>query len=149
MKTLSLLFFSFHVVAQATVTEVNDGWRLFSSVMFRTTFIQEINEFQLMPEFTNEFRKNQGKEITLTGYYMAFRLPEDQIILSQYSYLGCFFCGSAGPESVAYIYLKEKKPNLKVDQVISIKGKLKLNDRDANQLPFILEQAVFIDTVAR
>lgn len=140
-----LLILNFNGLAQPTEARAESGWGLFARVNFRTKFISEINEFQLRPEFTEAFRKNEGREIILKGYYMAFNLAEDQLILSQYSYVGCFFCGSAGPESVAYIYLNNKRPKLKPDQVIAIKGKLKLNDRDVNQLTFILEDAELLD----
>ena len=63
------------------------------------------------------------------------------IILSKFPYSQCFFCGGAGPESVAEIYFSSKRPRLKADQLITVTGLLKLNALDINHMNFILENA--------
>jgi hypothetical protein len=61
--------------------------------------------------------------------------------LSKNPYTSCFFCGAAGPESVACIILKTKAPKLKVDKMVTVKGRLRLNETNTDMLNFILEEA--------
>jgi len=53
----------------------------------------------------------------------------------------CFFCGGAGPESVAEVIFKDKTPRLKPDQLVTITGTLDLNDTDVMHMNFILREA--------
>lgn len=121
-----------------------DGWSLFAKVSFKSKYIEEYNEKFLVPSFDSVIRAREGSEIILKGYYMPFDLPNKSIILSKNPYASCFFCGGAGPESVAQIYFSSKPPKFKTDQRIEVIGKLRLNDVDVNQLNFILEEAEII-----
>ncbi|WP_255590365.1 hypothetical protein [Algoriphagus sp. NBT04N3] len=56
----------------------------------------------------------------------------------------CFFCGAAGPESVAVVYLKAKPPRMKVDQIIEVRGILDLNATDVEEMTFIIRDAIII-----
>lgn len=127
-------------VAFAQNGEVN-GWPAFARVKFESKFFKEQNEYFLVPMFDQRINSLAGTEITLKGYYLPFDLPKNQLIISKNPYASCFFCGGSGPESVAETVLKSKAPKLKVDQIITIKGKLKLNGTDINHMTFILENA--------
>lgn len=122
-----------------------EGWGVFARVKFTSTFFKELNEYFLVPAFDKRITSLAGSEIILKGYYIPFDLPKNQLIISKNPYSACFFCGGAGPESVAEVVLISKAPKLKVDQVITIKGKLKLNDKDVNHLNFILVEAEIVN----
>jgi len=119
----------------------SDGWTVFARVKFKSTFFKEINEYFLVPTFSAELNTLVGKDFTLKGHYIPFDLPANTIILSKNPFASCFFCGGAGPESVAEINFKSKRPKLKVDQVIEVKGILRLNGTDINHMNFILDDA--------
>lgn len=119
----------------------SDGWTVFARVKFKSTFFKEINEYFLVPTFSTELNTLVGKDFTLKGHYIPFDLPANTIILSKNPFASCFFCGGAGPESVAEINFKNKRPKLKVDQVIEVKGILRLNGTDINHMNFILDEA--------
>lgn len=87
-----------------------DGWAVFARVKFKSTFFKEINEYFLVPTFSTELNTLAGKELTLKGHYIPFDLPANTntIILSKNPFTSCFFCGGAGPESVAEINFKNK-----------------------------------------
>ncbi|HWA33477.1 MAG TPA: hypothetical protein VG737_05080, partial [Cyclobacteriaceae bacterium] len=121
-----------------------DGWDLFARVKFEAKYIKEANSYFLAPVFDQKIISLAGTEITLKGYYMPMETEQNQLIISKNPYASCFFCGGAGPESVAEALLKEKSPRLKVDQIITVKGKLKLNDKDVNHMNFILVDAEII-----
>lgn len=119
-----------------------DSWEIFARVKFSSKFFKEHNEYFLVPFFDSKIKAYEGKEITLLGHYMPMDLDDNKvIILSKFPYSQCFFCGGAGPESVAEIYFSSKRPRLKADQVITVTGTLKLNALDINHMNFILENA--------
>jgi hypothetical protein len=132
---------SFFLVAHLLFQSNADGWTTFARVKFTSTFFKEMNEYFLVPTFTPELRAKLGSEFVLKGHYLPFDLEGNAIILSKNPYASCFFCGGAGPESVAEINFKVKRPKLKSDQVITVKGKLRLNGTDVNHLNFILDEA--------
>ncbi|WP_160144122.1 hypothetical protein [Chryseolinea soli] len=122
-----------------------DGWPIFAKVKFTSRLFKKLNEYYLVPFFDQRITSLAGTEITVKGHYIPFDGPRDQIIISKSPLASCFFCGGAGPESVAEAILKSKAPKLKSDQTITVKGKLKLNDKDINHMNFILVEAEIIE----
>lgn len=119
-----------------------NGWDIFARVKFTEKFYKELNEYYLAPLLDSRIQSYEGKEITLKGHYLPLDL-EDQhsIVLSKNPYSACFFCGAAGPESVAEINFQSKPPRFKPDQIITVTGMLRLNDSDVNHMNFILDHA--------
>ena len=144
MKKFILVVSVFVYSAVVGQTESSEGWSLFARVKFDSKFIKEVNGYFLVPQFDSKIKSLIGKEVIVKGYYMPFELPKNQLIISRYPYSSCFFCGGAGPESIAEAVLKTKAPKLKVDQIITVKGKLKLNNSDVDHMNFILEEAEII-----
>jgi hypothetical protein len=122
----------------------DEGWSLFATVKFKSTFIKEYNERFLVPVFDTKIRSMEGELITIKGHYMPFDFKDHTIILSRFPYASCFFCGGAGPESVAEIQLTSKPDKLKADQMLTVQGRLRLNDNDVNHMNFILTHAEII-----
>jgi uncharacterized membrane protein YcgQ (UPF0703/DUF1980 family) len=121
-----------------------DGWDPFARVKFESKFFKDLNSYYLYPVFDQKINALAGTEIKLKGFYMPMETEKNQLIISKFPYSSCFFCGGAGPESIAEVILKEKGPRLKADQVITVKGKLKLNDKDVNHMNFILVDAEIV-----
>jgi len=122
-----------------------DGWMLFGKVKFNPRFFKEYNEYFVVPTFDSKIKSFEGTEITLRGHYLPMDLENNRVILlSKYPYSQCFFCGGAGPESVAEIVFPSKHPKLKADQIITVVGKLQLNDIDVTHMNFILKDASLI-----
>ncbi len=121
------------------------GWESFEGVTFESQYDASIDDYQLLPNFGEEVLLKEGKKIELTGYYVPFDLEDGAVILSRYPYAQCFFCGNAGPESVAEIYFKKPGQEFLPDQLLSVTGILKLNTEDVNHLNFIIEQAELIE----
>jgi hypothetical protein len=135
---LPLLLMMFIVEAQAQ--DVN-GWPLFNRVEFKPKFIEELNAHMYYPEFKEEILALEGKEIVLEGYVIPLDDDLPFTVLSYYPYAQCFFCGGAGPESIASIYFKDKQKKFKLDEYIKIKGTLVLNAEDIDQTNFIITDA--------
>lgn len=82
----------------------------------------------------------------MRGHYIPFDLvTRNAVVISKHPYAACFFCGGAGPESVVEVVFKVKKAKFKMDQVVTVKGKLKLNDSDVDRMTFILQEATVIE----
>jgi hypothetical protein len=119
-----------------------DGWNLFSTVKFSPKLIKELNDYYLIPAFNSKIRFYEGKELTLEGYYMPLDLSNrNTIVISRNPYAQCFFCGGAGPESVAEITFASRPPKFKMDQIVRVSGILKLNDTDIEHMNFMLTDA--------
>lgn len=121
---------------------VEDGWSILAKVKFTTKKMKPDNELYLVPLFDSKILEYKGKEFTLKGFYIPMELEDSHaMILSKVPNSQCFFHGGAGPESVAEIIFEGKAPKLKPDQVVTVKGILKLNDSDVQHMNFILEKA--------
>jgi hypothetical protein len=143
MRRLLLIFIFLY--GSMALAQSSDGWMLFDKVKFNSKFFKEYKEHFLVPTFDSKIRSLEGTEVTLRGHYLPMDLESDRVILlSKYPYSQCFFCGGAGPESVAEIVFPSKHPKLKADQIITVVGKLQLNDADVNHLNFILKDAALI-----
>ncbi|MFM7430345.1 MAG: hypothetical protein ACKO1F_10650, partial [Flammeovirgaceae bacterium] len=100
---------------------ITNGWALFSAVKFETTFLKEHNDYFITPTFSKAILQYQGQEILIKGHYLPLELRErNTLILSKFPYAACFFCGGAGPESVAEVVFEGKMPKLNADQVIQV-----------------------------
>jgi hypothetical protein len=135
------LFITANVVAQVKT----NLWDLFAKTKFESKFDEKIGEYLFYPNFSADLKTMAGKEVTLQGYYVPFT-PEGEkyVILSKYPMSQCFFCGGGGPESVAEINFGKDAPNFDIDDLVTVKGKLRLNIESLDHLNFILDQAVFV-----
>ncbi|MEI9920598.1 MAG: hypothetical protein WDO14_17670 [Bacteroidota bacterium] len=122
-----------------------EGWTLFAKTKFDAKYNDKTAEYALMPTFSEDLKALVGKEITLEGYYLPIDVEGGQyVIISKFPYSQCFFCGGAGPESIAEVYFKDKH-KFEADQYIRIKGKLKLNGGDSDHGNFMVEGAELME----
>lgn len=127
-------------------TQKIDSWNEFAKTKFEPKFHEKLGEYLFYPTFTPELKALIGKEITVEGFYVPFA-PEDgtYIIISKFPMSQCFFCGGGGPESVAEVNFQKSPPKFQVDDLITVKGKLKLNADDVDHVNFILTDAVLVE----
>jgi len=122
-----------------------DGWLSFAKTKFDAKYNDKAGEYFLYPTFPTDLKAMVGKEFSLEGYYLPIDVEGNAyIILSKFPYSQCFFCGGAGPESIAEVFFKVQPGKFEPDQYIRVKGKLKLNDADLEHGNFILEEAVLV-----
>ncbi|MGS2763223.1 hypothetical protein [Sinomicrobium sp. M5D2P9] len=128
-------FAVFSAKAQEKVT-----WQDLADVTFTSKYFDTTDDYFLVPDFGKNVKELEGKQISITGYFLSLS-PEDGIyMLSQNPMASCFFCGGGGPESVLEIKF-QKKPSFKTDEVVTITGVLKLNAEDINHCNYILKEA--------
>ena len=125
----------------STETPKEDYWKLFASISLERKFMEEANVYYRIPVFSQELQDLEGDEIVLSGYFLPYAKLDSFIIISRYPNSSCFFCGQAGIESVAMVELQHAASNYRMDQIITVKGKLALNNSDITKLAFIVEDA--------
>ena len=134
-----------YLLSMTAMAQATDSWNLFAKTKFEPKFNEKIGEYLFYPTFTEDVKKLEGKEITLEGFYVPFA-PEgdDYVIISKFPMSQCFFCGGGGPESVAEVNFAKDPGSFQVDDLITVRGKLKLNSDDLDHINFILTDAVLV-----
>lgn len=136
---ISSLVLIFSLAVATAQSPDYSNWKTFAKVGYSKSF-DEYGEIYV-PEFGEDIKALEGKEISLPGYIIPFEglFRPDQIIVSSLPIASCFFCGSGGPETVAKAYL-----NKDIDytsKLVKVTGILTLNNSDTNDLMFILKDA--------
>ncbi|HCX20451.1 MAG: hypothetical protein CMB80_29640 [Flammeovirgaceae bacterium] len=116
-----------------------ENWKTLSGLEYEKTK-DEYGEI-FVPKFGPEIRELEGEKIVLSGYIIPFEgmFEPDHLIISSVPVASCFFCGGAGPESVAELYLEESVKY--TAKKVTFTGTLVLNDSDVDQLMYILKDA--------
>ncbi|KPQ09202.1 MAG: hypothetical protein HLUCCX10_16565 [Algoriphagus marincola HL-49] len=140
------LLFSGSLETNAQSNSEQNLWSLFQQVPFKEKLNRDFGMYFFYPEFTEELKVLKGKEVVLKGFYIPLELYSSQmLVLSKYPMAECFFCGAAGPESVAVVYLQSIPPRMKVDQIVGVRGILDLNESDVEEMTFIIRDAKLIN----
>ena len=134
------LFFINNIFSQNIIT-----WELLKNVEFDEIWSEEFQAYYMVPKFSESVKEMDGKEVQIRGFIIPVDIVQDYYVLSANPYSSCFFCGQAGPESVMEIQMIKKYEGLRMDQVITYKGTLKLNVDDIYQLNYILEDAEIVE----
>ena len=140
LATTFFLFFVGNIFSQNIIT-----WELLKNVEFDVIWSEEFQAYYMVPKFSESVKEMDGKEVQIRGFIIPVDIVQDYYVLSANPYSSCFFCGQAGPESVMEIQMIKKYEGLRMDQVITYKGTLKLNVDDIYQLNYILEDAEIIE----
>lgn len=144
MKKLGLIFVLalsvFAAKAQTIIT-----WEVLKDVKFTEEWSEEFQAFYMVPQFGNKVKSLDGKVVQIRGYIIPVDVVQDYYVLSANPYSSCFFCGQAGPESVMEIQLKKSYDGLRMDKIVTFKGKLRLNADDIYQLNYVLEDAEVVE----
>ncbi len=121
-----------------------ETWNWFATVPFKNTYVKDASAFYLVPKFSTAHRARHGQHVQLEGYLIPFDNDNRLVVMSRYPFSSCFFCGGAGPESVAELTWKGKPPRIKMDEYVRVEGVLKLNDSNYERLNFIIDEATIV-----
>ncbi|MBE2218931.1 MAG: DUF3299 domain-containing protein [Ignavibacteria bacterium] len=116
-------------------------WETLRDVSFKKKWDAAQGMFILYPSFGPKISALKGKDVLLTGYMIPVDIDANYYVLSANPFAACFFCGQSGPESVASIKFKKVAKRYNTDDRVTIKGTLRLNADDINELNYILENA--------
>lgn len=146
MRNLIIACLAVLILASATTVREDNLWALFAKTRFIEKLNREFGMYFLYPKFPEELKAMEGKTVTVSGFYIPLEMNNfDIAVVSKFPNAECFFCGGAGPESILVGYLKKKPARrIKMDEIVKIRGKLKLNEDDIDELNFILLDAEII-----
>lgn len=117
------------------------SWETLRDVTFKKKWNSEESMFVLYPTFGTKVTALKDKEVVLSGYMIPVDIDANMYVLSANPYSSCFFCGQAGPESVVQVKFKKTAKRYNTDDRVTVKGTLKLNADDINELNYILVAA--------
>lgn len=144
MKKIGLiLVLALSVIASKAQTIIT--WEVLKDVKFTEEWSEEFQAFYMVPQFGNKVKSLDGKIVQIRGYIIPVDVVQDYYVLSANPYSSCFFCGQAGPESVMEIQLKKQYDGLRMDKIVTFKGRLRLNADDIYQLNYVLEDAEVVE----
>ncbi|MCG8387171.1 MAG: DUF3299 domain-containing protein [Cytophagales bacterium] len=138
---LRLLIILLLFLATPGMSQIEITWKTLTDVRFTDKYSEEEEAYYYYPHFGSSVKALEGKEVFLTGYMLTIEPKMGIYILSRNPFAACFFCGKGGPESIVELKLKPGHSKFKMDQVVTIKGKFKLNQDDLYQCNYILEEA--------
>lgn len=121
--------------------EPSSEWELLSTVEVVMGYDDFMGAEVEKPKFSEQLKNREGTSVVLEGFIIPLdqETEQDYFVLSRFPYASCFFCGAAGPETVAEIYSAEKFSF--TDEKIRVQGKLRLNNNDPLHLFYVLDDA--------
>ncbi|PPK87442.1 hypothetical protein CLV84_0383 [Neolewinella xylanilytica] len=135
---LSFLTYSALGIAQSDAASV---WQDLAKVSYEKKY-DELLGFKVdVPVFAKDIQAMEGETIEISGYIVPVEgyKSHNEFVFSAFPYNMCFFCGGAGPETVMEVTATD--PVKYSTERITLRGKLKLNNENINQLMYILEDA--------
>ncbi len=134
----SSLFCSPSVKAQSNIT-----WDLLADVAFESEYSEELGLPILQATFGPWIKVYEHKEVYIRGYVIPLDPMGISYALSRNPNSSCFFCGGSGPETVLALNLKPGSlTKYKMDQMMTFKGVLKMNETDEKEFIYVLEDAI-------
>ncbi|TVR80508.1 MAG: hypothetical protein EA412_04660 [Chitinophagaceae bacterium] len=121
---------------QAVMTPV---WDILNLLEYEREYINGTPWY--VPRFPREIRELEGTVIELKGYMVPMDpgIMHDNFLISVLPLMQCHFCGQGGiPEMVEVFSNRQIRYT---ESIISIKGRLRLNDSDEKHFTFILDEA--------
>ncbi len=116
------------------------NWLTLQEISYATQKIEGSNYPVSLPQFSEEVMVLEGKWVEITGFAIPIDTEGREYVLSAFPYANCFFCGGAGRESVIQLQLNPGQGPYRLDQRITVKGKLSLR-YDPYDLLYVLEMA--------
>ena len=128
-------------VAQDEVLEMEVTWEDLTDVYFTEEYNEMIGTYQFIPDFGPSVEALNGETIIITGYAIPIDVASNSYALSANPYATCFFCGIGGAETVMDLRLEDEDERFKTDDIITVKGRFRLNAQNMMELNYVLEEA--------
>jgi hypothetical protein len=121
-------------------------WQMLRDVKYK----EKWNEAEQMhfnyPVFGAKVKALAGKEFYVTGYMIPLDAKGGLYAVSANPYAACYFCGQSGPETIVSIKFSKPPKRYKTDDIVNIRGTLRLNDTDVNDFIYVFERASDYDS---
>tara|TARA_R110002020_G_scaffold278923_1_gene494335 strand:+ start:67 stop:501 length:435 start_codon:yes stop_codon:yes gene_type:complete len=131
----------FLLISVPVFSQIKITWDTLTDVTFTDKYSEEVAAYYYFPKFGPSVLALNSKEVIIQGYLLEIDPDNEIYILSANPFAACFFCGGAGPESIIELKIGKDHPRFKMDEVLTFRGKLRLNAVDIYQCNYILENA--------
>lgn len=123
--------------AQVSVT-----WDELAEVKFTSQYDEEMGIAIQTAYFSGHVLSLDGKDILLTGFLIPIDPLGTRYVISRFPNANCFFCGNAGPETIAELQLvPQHQKRYATDTHATFKGRLKLNTENLTTFNYVLVDA--------
>jgi hypothetical protein len=137
-------------VSESVVSETDEmqtkpdtiTWKMLGVIKYVKKPHAEYPEGVMFPIVSAQVKTFAKKRVIISG----FIIPVDATTyaLSKNVFASCFFCGQAGPETIAGIKFRGATPRLKTDQFVMLEGTFRYNDRDVEDWIYHMDDAVIV-----
>lgn len=132
------------VISLASTAQTSIRWADLEQVGFEEFYDRDRSEWSMQATFSESVRNLNGVDIEITGYTIPLDVSGEVYVLSAFAFSSCFFCGGAGPESVMGLNFKESPDRLNTDDVITVRGTLRLNRNPGLEFHYMLDNVELI-----
>lgn len=118
-------------------------WETLSKVESRSVYNAELGFVNVDIVIPEDIKEMSGEFIEVSGYIIPLtgQVGQNTFMFSRYPKSQCFFCGAAGPESAMEVYMSGRNTVPFTSDMISLKGKLIVNEDEATGLIYTLTAA--------
>ena len=117
-------------------------WFVLADVQFEQEYSEDLGLNYDKATFGDFIKVFDGQEVIISGYVIPMDAMGMSYALSRNPNSSCFFCGGAGPETVVDLRLRSSAMRrYRMDDLLSFKGRLKLNEKNDNQFIYELWEA--------
>ena len=144
MRPLLLLLFVLSSVLATAQSDAASVWKDLAKITYEKKY-DELLGFKVdVPVFGKDVQAMEGEMIEISGYIVPVEgyKSHKEFVFSAFPYNMCFFCGGAGPETVMEVTANE--PVKYSTERITLRGRLRLNNENINQLMYLLEDAEMV-----
>ena len=126
------------ILAQAPAVVPID-WPVLAQVRYKSFQTPGMVEGE-KPEPGMAVQRLNGEEVRIRGYVIPLDVEGTNFLLSAQPNESCFFCGKAGIETVAELWLADGHRHFKMDEIVTFRGTLLLN-YESDGLLYLLKDA--------
>ncbi|KYG85391.1 hypothetical protein AWW67_15490 [Roseivirga seohaensis] len=125
-------------ITTSSFAQEKNMWKTLSNVTVEKSFDEILSIDVEHYNFASQVKALNGKKISLEGWMIPLDelRGENYFVLSSLPFANCFFCGGAGPETVAEVF--SKKEVKFTEKKVRVTGVLTLNSDDPLRLMYIL-----------
>jgi hypothetical protein len=116
-------------------------WKQLSVIRFVSKKHPTYGEISF-PVVNDNLKKLGNKKVVIKGFIVP--IDSKNYAISKNVFASCFFCGKAGPETIAGIKFKGNLPKLKTDQYVTVQGVFRYNEDNADDWIYNIDDVEII-----
>jgi hypothetical protein len=116
-------------------------WKLLGEIKYEKRKHPQYGEVDF-PVVNAKVKTKGKKRVLISGFIVP--IDSKSFAISKNVFAACFFCGKAGPESIAGIKFRGTTPKLKTDQYVIVEGLFRYNETNADDWVYNLDDVIIV-----